>query len=540
MSLINNKSTNHVQYNGDETTLLDIKRRHIKENQTIYSGSYAIKNKPVQTPITSSVPLWQSQPARSEVERLVYFKNDILRQMMDWVGGDWVGSVDYGKNTIITYDAPDDLKQKTDWNENFDQAIADNFGMQLCTGDLPISIQMANYICWRENGVKFGDMDHAWKDTELNGYYMPMDHTSTPHKTYALGMMYTSMDDGETLTDIETLGSLDPNSIWNCWIGLAKYAAKDILKHCGSFTPNQNQLDSLVRRWYSAPASCYKICRRLAAGESPDSVYANWIHFQDCTEKGNTAGHVKTYESQRPVMTRNCEECRNWFIGLFPENIPGLGNFEEWTYGADMVGASGGSVAGNYSISGAVATPTPSSESEMHSQLGMGNVTTVAQANACANMMVTIPVANTGFKVTVHKKLANAFSAAFNDIVKTGFKIKAVGGFCARTKNNGTGTSSLSSHSFGAAIDINGFCGNPFFSGRAEHGNQTYNSIPSGATFPDWAHGYKTGGGGPGYNPNICIWTRDHPVVQIMRKHGFGWGGRYGDTMHFSWTNYGN
>lgn len=32
----------------------------------------------------------------------------------------------------------------------------------------------------------------------------------------------------------------------------------------------------------------------------------------------------------------------------------------------------GGGVAGNYSISGAVATPIPASESQMHSQLGMG------------------------------------------------------------------------------------------------------------------------------------------------------------------------
>ena len=355
--LTSNKNEAHVEYNGDNTTLLDIKRRHIKENQTIYSGAYAIKNASVQTSITSSVPLWDSQPARGEVERLIYVKNDILRQMMDWVGGDWVGEVDYGKNTLITYDAREELKQKTDWNENFDQALADNFGMQLCTGDLPISIQMANYICWRENGLKFGDMDHQWSEKELNGYYMPMDHTSTPHKTYALGMMYTSMDDGETLTDIEKIGTLDSGSIWNYWIGLAKYAAKDILKHCKNFTPDQNQLDSLVRRWYSAPASCYKICERLAKGESPQSVYANWIHFQDCTEKGNTAGHVKTYESQRPVMTRNCEECRNWFIGMYPEEIPGLGKFEEWTYGADMVGASGGGMSGGGVAGGVAAAP---------------------------------------------------------------------------------------------------------------------------------------------------------------------------------------
>ena len=200
---------------------------------------------------------------------------------------------------------------------------------------------------------------------------------------------------------------------------------------------------------------------------------------------------------------------------------------------------SGSGVAGNYSISGAVATPIPTSEGQMHSQLGMGNVTTVAQANACANMMVSIPVANTGLTVQVHKKLAAAFSAAFNDIVKTGFRITSIGGFCARPKKNGTGTTSLSSHSFGAAIDINAGR-NHFFSGRAENGHQTYNSIPAGAAAPDWAHGIKVKIGSGGYDPNVCIWTRDHPVVQIMRKHGFGWGGRYGDTMHFSWADHGN
>lgn len=49
----------------------------------------------------------------------------------------------------------------------------------------------------------------------------------------------------------------------------------------------------------------------------------------------------------------------------------------------------------------------------------------------------------------------------------------------------------------------------------------------------------------PGYNPyigkmddktdsNLYIRTKHHPVVKIFAKHGWGWGGRYGDFMHFS------
>ena len=31
-----------------------------------------------------------------------------------------------------------------------------------------------------------------------------------------------------------------------------------------------------------------------------------------------------------------------------------------------------------------------------------------------------------------------------------------------------------------------------------------------------------------------CIWDVDHPVVKIFAAHGWGWGGSYGDVMHFS------
>ena len=49
----------------------------------------------------------------------------------------------------------------------------------------------------------------------------------------------------------------------------------------------------------------------------------------------------------------------------------------------------------------------------------------------------------------------------------------------------------------------------------------------------------------PGYNPwiecldqytddDLHIRTKNHPVVKIFAKHGWGWGGSYGDFMHFS------
>ena len=36
------------------------------------------------------------------------------------------------------------------------------------------------------------------------------------------------------------------------------------------------------------------------------------------------------------------------------------------------------------------------------------------------------------------------------------------------------------------------------------------------------------------YDPMYSIWAWDHPVIAIFKRHGWGWGGAYGDTMHFS------
>ena len=332
MDLITTKNKNHVQYNGDETTLLNIKRRHIQENQTIYSGSYAIKNKPVQTAITSTVPLWEAQPARAEVERLVYVKNDILRQMMDWVGGDWVGSVDYGKNTIITYDAPDELKQKTDWNENFDQALADNFGTALSgLGDIGVSIQMINCICETELGVKSIASDGSeLRPSDLHdalyGKLSTADSSGRDKLTYGYGIKYW-FSDTEYYSDKPIGGGILMSDLlkklgkdhWDSLAELRPYflarvkgMRKKVVTWLGSENFSQNVIDALVHRAYCTEGPAAEMAKMLRNGASVQYVYDNWKHLGYCKAKGG--GGTGSYRGWTDGYTRNCEEMRYWFL----------------------------------------------------------------------------------------------------------------------------------------------------------------------------------------------------------------------------------
>jgi sulfur relay (sulfurtransferase) DsrC/TusE family protein len=362
MGLLNQKNNNHVQYNGDKTTLLDIKRRHIKENQTIYSGSYAIKNKPVQTAITSTVPLWQSQPARSEVERLVYVKNDILRQMMDWVGGDWVGSVDYGKNTIITYDAPDDLKQKTDWNENFDQALADNFGTTLAGfDDIGISIQMLNCICETELSLKSiasdgSELSSTYLHDALYGKLSTGDTSGKNELTYGYGMKYW-FSDTEYYSDIPCRGGILVSDLlkklgkdhWESLAELRPYflarmkgLRKKVVSWLGSENFSQNVIDALVHRAYSSEGPAAEMAKRLRKGESLQSVHDNWIHLHYC--KAKNGGGTGSARGWADGYTRNCEEMRDWFLNG-PNDY-----WKDRTEGSEGVEVAGGTGQGAFGV----------------------------------------------------------------------------------------------------------------------------------------------------------------------------------------------
>lgn len=124
-------------------------------------------------------------------------------------------------------------------------------------------------------------------------------------------------------------------------------------------------------------------------------------------------------------------------------------------------------------------------------------------------------------RITVHKDLVEEVQSIFNEIYNIGFNVKLVGGYIYRYINNPKypNSKTLSMHSFGCAIDIN-WSDNPFKSSQS----RPFEYAPD-----DW-EGIK-------YNPNECIWTKDHPVVRVFKNHEWGWGGRYGDFMHFSKTN---
>lgn len=111
----------------------------------------------------------------------------------------------------------------------------------------------------------------------------------------------------------------------------------------------------------------------------------------------------------------------------------------------------------------------------------------------------------------IHKKLASEVEAVFDEMVAIGFKIKKSGtsSYNWRTKR---GSSNISIHAYGAAIDINAD-DNP----------------------------YKNRSG---YKPGVNEYAVTDEVIKIWKKHGFNWGGyfsdAYFDAMHFTYLEKGS
>lgn len=114
-----------------------------------------------------------------------------------------------------------------------------------------------------------------------------------------------------------------------------------------------------------------------------------------------------------------------------------------------------------------------------------------------------------GHQVKVHKKAAGQFQAVDQQItaLNTGYKIREIGTYDWRPKNNGSGTSELSLHSFGIAMDIN------------------------------WdTNGFGNAGVGPSGQHDI-----PDSWIQAFKNNGFGWGGDWSgspaskDFMHFQY-----
>lgn len=122
------------------------------------------------------------------------------------------------------------------------------------------------------------------------------------------------------------------------------------------------------------------------------------------------------------------------------------------------------------------------------------------------NQIVSCKLPN-GETIQIHKALTQSITNIVSACLKAGYPINIGGNaFSFRRCNNGKLNQPLSNHGCGGAVDV-WAAQNPFV-----HGGRPLSS-------GDTKTRYR---------------TRNHPVVQIFRKYGWGWGGEYGDYMHFS------
>lgn len=149
-----------------------------------------------------------------------------------------------------------------------------------------------------------------------------------------------------------------------------------------------------------------------------------------------------------------------------------------------------------------------------------------AEAKA-AGLITPVTFNQTGGTRTLemNKYVAADFQAICNEILALGW-FKLYVGNSYRSKNSVS--NGISRHCWGIAVDINpGNGGNPWFDTHISRsmGEPAYGSRP----WPMKKCSYSGG-----YDKTKCIWHYGHPVVQIFESHGWGWGGAYGDVMHFS------
>lgn len=194
--------------------------------------------------------------------------------------------------------------------------------------------------------------------------------------------------------------------------------------------------------------------------------------------------------------------------------------------GGDSGGStSGGVVQGTYGKPGMF---TGKSRSEKMKMYGVGNPgLTPSQAKAEGLIVdVTFKQSSGTKSLPMNKYIAEDFRKICDEILALGwFKLNV--GNCYRSSNSVKG--SISRHCWGIAVDINpGKGGNPWFATRIAK-NQ---SEPAQGSQPPWS-AKKCPYSGT-YDKSKCIWHWNHPVVQIFLAHGWGWGGSYGDVMHFS------
>jgi len=145
-------------------------------------------------------------------------------------------------------------------------------------------------------------------------------------------------------------------------------------------------------------------------------------------------------------------------------------------------------------------------------KLGFSDYPTEAE---CLSKMKSFKLnAYPNFTFTLHKDLESEVKQIYTELKELGVELNEYQGhYCFRAIKNPTkiGCKTLSMHSFGCAIDLN-YNLNQFVAGGRPlaSGDNTIKGI---------------------------VRTLDSPIVKIFAKYGWGWGGRYGDYMHFSKAN---
>ena len=149
----------------------------------------------------------------------------------------------------------------------------------------------------------------------------------------------------------------------------------------------------------------------------------------------------------------------------------------------------------------------------------------------------------------VHKNLVSKVQAAFteihNDEDAKNYKFYTLSPSYAWRKIGGQ--SYLSTHSYGVAFDVNPPKTNTTSSEVScveDDLNPYYTQHKKVMGLKNDTDSVETKGGETVtkqdlkdklVDSNTAIRTTEHPVVKILAKHGFGWGGSYGDYMHFSY-----
>jgi hypothetical protein len=150
------------------------------------------------------------------------------------------------------------------------------------------------------------------------------------------------------------------------------------------------------------------------------------------------------------------------------------------------------------------------------------------------------PLAHGGHnRLIVHQCFAEEVISLLLSLKQAGFIMKSLGGLQIRKVAN---SNSMSNHAYGIAIDVN-----PLGTGKIETAREVAYGGSTGNPYILYTSDIRKNKNSEWYqlfnaytknnqnnNSKGLIVTDESDAVKIFKKHGWGWGGTFGDFMHFS------